>query len=368
MTLSGDPEESAEEAGLIYVDDTAPGVHRRRAGRGFAYIGLDRSPIRDPKRLAWFKRLAIPPAWTDVWICADKRGHLQATGRDARGRKVYRYHPRWREVRDDFKFDHMIAFARALPAIRKRVAADLSCDGLPREKVLAAVVSLLERTRIRVGNEEYARENRSFGLATLRNRHAKVTGPRVVFTFQGKSGREHTVPLTDRRLARIVKRSQALPGQVLFQYLDEGERRSVTSDEVNAYLKDITGEDFTAKDFRTWAGTVVAARELAELAASKGERHGKKMVVLAIERVGEVLGNTPTVSRSSYVHPAVTDAYLDGDVIRVAHRGTRRSRFALTREEAGLLVLLRRRTSASRAPRRRAKQAQAASSRSRARR
>ncbi len=353
MTLSGDPEESAEEAGLVYVADTAPGVRRRRAGSGFAYIGHDASPIRDPKRLAWFKRLAIPPAWTEVWICPDKRGHLQATGRDARGRKVYRYHPRWREVRDDFKFDHMIAFARALPAIRKRVAADLSRNGLPREKVLAAVVSLLERTRIRVGNEEYARENRSFGLTTLRNRHAKVTGPRVVFAFRGKSGREHTVPLTDRRLARIVKRCQALPGQVLFQYLDEGERRSVTSDDVNAYLKEITGEDFTAKDFRTWAGTVVAARELAELAASNGERHGRKMVVLAIERVGEVLGNTPTVSRNSYVHPAVTDAYLDGDVIRVASGGTRRPRFALTREEAALLVLLRRRTRASRAPRRR---------------
>ncbi len=350
MTMSGDPEESAEEAGLVYVDDTGAGVRRRRAGSSFAYVGPDGSPIRDPKRLAWFKRLAIPPAWIDVWICPDTRGHLQATGRDARGRKVYRYHPRWREVRADFKFDHMIAFARALPAIRRRVAADLRRDGLTREKVLATVVSLLERSRIRVGNEEYARENRSFGLTTLRNRHAQVRGTRVVFTFKGKSGREHTVPLTDRRLARIVKRCQALPGQLLFQYLDDGDRRSVTSDDVNAYLKEITGEDFTAKDFRTWVGTVVAARELAELAGSTEEPHGKKTVVLAIERVGEVLGNTPAVSRNSYVQPAVTDAYLDGDVIRVAVGGRTRPRFALTRVEAALLVLLRRRTATPRAP------------------
>jgi len=224
-----DPEESAEEAGLVYVSDAAAGVRRRRVRKGFAYLGPDGATIRDAGRLAWFKRLAIPPAWTDVWICDNKRGHLQATGRDARGRKVYRYHPRWREVRDDFKFERMIAFARALPAIRKRVARDLRRDGLPRERVLAAVVSLLEQTRMRVGNEEYARENRSFGLTTLRDRHARVSGARVVFTFQGKSGREHTVPLTDRRLAKIVKRCRELPGQLLFQYLDEDGRRASIS-------------------------------------------------------------------------------------------------------------------------------------------
>jgi DNA topoisomerase-1 len=347
-----DPDESAEEAGLVYVSDAAAGVRRRRAGKGFTYLGPDGATIHDRKRLAWFKRLAIPPAWADVWICASKRGHLQATGRDARGRKVYRYHPRWREVRDDFKFEHMIAFARALPAIRERVARDLRRDGLPRERVLAAVVSLLEQTRMRVGNEEYARENRSFGLTTLRNRHAKVSGARVVFTFQGKSGREHTVPLTDQRLARIVKRCRELPGQLLFQYLDEdGRRASVRSDDVNAYLKEITGQDFTAKDFRTWAGTVVAARELSAIARSDSRADGAKAkgrrdIVRAIKQVGESLGNTPTVSRNSYVHPGVTEAYLEGEVIRVARRAAgapRRSPSALTPEEAALLVLLRRR-------------------------
>jgi len=364
-----DPEASAEEAGLVYVTDLDAGVRRRRAGRGFAYLDGDGATIRDPKRLAWFKRLAIPPAWTDVWICASKRGHLQATGRDARGRKVYRYHPRWRQVRDDFKFEHMIAFARALPEIRKRVAADLRRDGLPREKVLAAVVRLLERTRIRVGNEEYARENRSFGLTTLRDRHVAVSGSKVVFKFKGKSGREHTVPFTDRRLAPIVKRCQALPGQVLFQYLDEeGKRRTLSSDDVNAYLKEITGDDFTAKDFRTWAGTVVAARELAGLAAADSETAAKKDIVRAIERVGESLGNTPTVSRNSYVHPAVTEAYLEGEVIRVvrAAGSRRRSTSALTREEAALLALLRRRAAGEkRAP---GRAAQAASRRASARR
>jgi DNA topoisomerase-1 len=372
-----DPEESAEEAGLVYVSDAAAGVRRRRAGKGFTYLGTDGATIRDPARLAWFKRLAVPPAWTDVWICANKRGHLQATGRDARGRKVYRYHPRWREVRDDFKFERMIAFARALPAIRKRVARDLRRDGLPRERVLAAVVSLLEQTRMRVGNEQYARENRSFGLTTLRNRHATVSGARVVFTFQGKSGREHTVSLTDPRLAKIVKRCRELPGQLLFQYLDEdGRRASVSSDDVNAYLKEITGEDFTAKDFRTWAGTVVAARELSAIAGSDSradgtKAKGRKEIARAIEQVGESLGNTPTVSRNSYVHPAVTEAYLEGEVIRVAPRAAgapRRSPSALTPEEAALLVLLRRRLRAEAGSSARRKACQATSRRSSARR
>jgi DNA topoisomerase I len=370
--MAVDPEASAEEAGLVYVSDTAAGVRRRRVGKGFSYLDPDGAPIRDPKRLAWFKRLAIPPAWTDVWVCANARGHLQATGRDARGRKVYRYHPRWRQVRDDFKFEHMIAFARALPAIRKRVAKDLRRAELPREKVLAAIVSLLEQTRIRVGNEEYARENRSFGLTTLRDRHAKVRGARMVFTFEGKAGREHTVPLTDRRLAKIVKRCRELPGQVLFQYLDDdGRRTSVSSDDVNSYLTEITGKDFTAKDFRTWAGTLVAAQELARIAALDAQSQGKKDIVRAIEQVGESLGNTPAVSRNSYVHPAVTDAYLEGEVIRVVRRATGRrlAPSALTREEAALLVLLRRRLSApGRRPDGALKSPQAASSRSRARR
>lgn len=342
-----DPEESAAEAGLRYVSDETPGIRRRRAGRGFSYIGTDGEPIRDPKRLAWFKRLAIPPAWTDVWICANRRGHIQATGRDARGRKVYRYHPRWREVRDEAKYGRMLAFARALPSIRVRVQDDLGRPGLPREKVLAALVSLLEHTRIRIGNEAYARENRSFGLTTLRNRHATIDGSEVTFEFIGKSGRRHTVELRDRRLARIVERCQDLPGQELFQYLDdEGRRCGVTSDDVNAYLREISGQEFSAKDFRTWSGTVLAAWALHELREFDSEAQAKKNVVQAIERVAEHLGNTPAVCRTSYVHPTVIDAYLEGDVVRAARKAADHQLGKLSElepEEAAVLVLLRRR-------------------------
>jgi DNA topoisomerase-1 len=263
MTTNGavpvDPEATAEEAGLRYVNDAMPGIRRRRAGRGFTYAGTDGRRLTDRRVLARIRALAIPPAWTDVWICPIARGHLQATGRDARGRKQYRYHARWREVRDEAKYGRMVAFGQALPRIRRRVEADLALPGLPRERVLAAVVRLLEKTAVRVGNEEYARENRSFGLTTLRNRHAEVGTSRIRFRFRGKGGKETEVELNDRRLARIVARCQELPGQALFTYLDEdGEPRTVDSADVNEYLREISGEEFTAKDFRTWAGTVLA--------------------------------------------------------------------------------------------------------------
>jgi DNA topoisomerase-1 len=343
-----DPESLAEEAGLRYVSDDRPGVTRRRAGRGWTFIGPDGDRISDEKRIAWFRRLAIPPAWTEVWICPDRRGHLQATGRDARGRKVYRYHPRWRESRDEHKYARMVAFARALPAIRRQVDRDLRREGLPREKVLATVVALLERTRIRIGNEEYARDNRSFGLTTLRDRHARIMGGRMTFAFRGKSGKQHAVEVADRRLARIVARCQDLPGQQLFQYVDDdGERRPIASDDVNAYLRDITGEDFTAKDFRTWAGTVLAAMALQEFREFDSEAEAKRNIVRAIETVAEKLGNTPAVSRASYVHPQVIDAYLQGDLLREtreeADRALSENLRDLTSEEAAVLALLRQR-------------------------
>jgi len=343
-----DPEASAESAGLRYVTDAEPGVTRRRAGKGWTFHGVDGRRITDAARIAWIKRLAIPPAWDDVWICPDRRGHLQATGRDARGRKVYRYHPRWREARDDLKYDRLLAFARALPRIRDRVERDLRRAGLPREKVLAAVVALLERTRIRVGNEEYARENRSFGLTTLRDRHATVRGGRMTFAFKGKSGREHEVEVADRRLAGIVGRCQDLPGQQLFQYVDDdGKRQAVASDDVNDYLREVSGHEFTAKDFRTWAGTVIAAMALQEFQEFDTEAEAKKNVVRAIEAVAEKLGNTPAVSRASYVHPTVIDAYLEGDLLRQTREDADRAlteRIGQLRpEEAAVLALLRQR-------------------------
>jgi DNA topoisomerase-1 len=341
-----DPEASAEEAGLRYVSDAMPGIGRRRAGRGFSYTGVDGKRLTDKRVLARIKSLAIPPAWTDVWICPIARGHLQATGRDARGRKQYRYHPRWRAVRDDVKYERMIAFGQALPRIRRRVEEDLGLPGLPRERVLAAVVRLLEKTGVRVGNEEYARENRSFGLTTLRNHHADVGSRRIRFRFRGKGGKEHEVELSDRRLARIVSRCQDLPGQALFTYLDDdGQPRTVDSADVNDYLREISGEEFTAKDFRTWSGTVLAAWALAELQEFDSEAQAKKNVVRAVEAVAERLGNTPAVSRASYVHPSVIDAYLDGDVVREARQRAEAELSAsldeLPAEEAAVLALLR---------------------------
>jgi DNA topoisomerase-1 len=294
--------------------------------------------LRDLTRI---RSLVIPPAWTDVWICPDPRGHLQATGRDARGRKQYRYHPRWREVRDEDKYGRLAEFGRALPAIRRRVARDLGRQGLPREKVLAAVVKLLETTFIRVGNDEYARQNRSFGLTTMRDGHVRVTGSKVKFLFRGKSGVQHELELDDRRLARIVRQCRDLPGQELFQYLDaSGRPVDVGSDDVNAYLKEITGTDFTSKDFRTWAGTVLAAQLLCVCEPCASATAGKKAIVTAIDQVAKRLGNTRAVCRKCYVHPAVIDAYLDGSIARAMARPTE--------SEAALLRLLQRRRAEAR--------------------
>lgn len=307
------PPEAAAAAGLTYVHDGEPGFSRVPDGEAFRYLWPDGRPVTDAARLARFTALGIPPAWREVWICARPDGHLQATGRDARGRKQYRYHPRWRAVRDETKYERTLAFAEALPALRERVARDLARPGLPREKVLAAVVRLLETTHIRVGNEEYARDNKSFGLTTMLDRHVRVEGGQIRFAFRGKSGIRHRVALSDRRLARIVQRCRDLPGQQLFQYLDEGGAvQDVGSADVNAYLRETTGQPFTAKDFRTWAGTVWAASLLRAMPPAASEREARRQLGRAIEAVAERLGNTPAICRKCYVHPAVVEAHLSG--------------------------------------------------------
>ncbi len=304
---------TARAAGLRFVRDDRPGIRRVRRGKGFRYVAADGSPVRDAETLARIRSLAIPPAWRDVWICPLANGHLQATGRDERGRKQYRYHPRWRAVRDETKYDRVVAFGQALPRLRARVEADLAQPGLPRSKVLATVVRLLEATLARVGNEEYAKANGSFGLTTLRNRHVAVNGSTVHFAFTGKSGVRHTIDVRDARLARIVRRCRDLPGQLLFQYVDEaGETRGVDSADVNEYLREAAREEFTAKDFRTLAGTVLAARALCEAGACNSQAEAKRNVVAAIESVARRLGNTTAVCRKCYVHPAVVEAYLEG--------------------------------------------------------
>ncbi len=305
-------EEVAEAAGLTYVDDEGSGIRRRKAGKGFSYLGVDGKPIRDPAVVDRIRKLAIPPAYTDVWISPDAEGHIQATGRDDRGRKQYRYHPRWAEVRAETKFARMAAFGKALPAIRESVDRDLRRHGLPKEKVVATVVALLERTLIRVGNDEYAKENKSFGLTTLRDRHAKFEGAEVRFKFKGKSGVEHETGVKDKRLARIVKQCQEVPGQRLFQYLDDdGERHGVDSDDVNTYLREVTGEHFTAKDFRTWAGTVAAAKALSMQPAPETERQAKHAMTVCVKATAGLLGNTPAVCRTSYIHPEVLKAFAE---------------------------------------------------------
>jgi DNA topoisomerase I len=308
----------AREAGLRYATDESSGFTRRRRGRGFSYHDRDGATIRDPEVVARIRSIAIPPAWTDVWICPWANGHLQATGRDARGRKQHRYHPDWRALRDEAKFGRLIAFAKALPRIRRRVDRDLGRPGVPREKVLAAVVRLLELTLIRVGNDEYSRLNRSFGLTTLRDRHVHVEGTAIRFRFRGKGGAPHEVGLRDRRLAAVIRRCQELPGQDLFEYLEDGIVGSVTSDDVNAYLREISGGDFTAKDFRTWAGTVVAYRALRELPEADDERAARRNVVEAVRRTASALRNTAAVSRQAYIHPAVLEAYVEGRIDAVA--------------------------------------------------
>jgi DNA topoisomerase I len=318
-----DPIEAAEEAGLRYVSDNQPGYTRKANGQDFEYFDTDREPIRDEQRLLRISRLAIPPAWSDVWICPSPNGHIQATGRDARGRKQYGYHERWREVRNEDKYGRTISFGKALPKIRKRVKKDLALPGLQRNKVLGTIVLLLEQTLIRVGNEEYARENNSFGLTTMQDRHVDVAGSKLRFRFRGKSGREHEVDVTDRRIARIVSRLQDLPGQDLFQYVDDnGDVRDITSQDVNEYLREITDQDFTAKDFRTWSGTVLAAIALNVAGPFETQKQAKANVKNAIGAVAKILGNTPAVCRKCYIHPAVLETYLEGNLIEGLRKRT----------------------------------------------
>src|SRR5438876_8008745 len=310
--LATDSVEAAEEAGLEYVSDDRPGYARRAKNGEFEYLDTQGKTIRDEQRLLRIKRVAIPPAWTDVWICPSASGHIQATGRDARRRKQYRYHERWRELRDENKFGRLADFAKALPKIRQRVADDMRLPGLPREKVLATVVRLLERTFIRIGNAEYARENKSFGLTTMQGRHVTVKGARLRFRFRGKSGRQHEVDVTDGRIANIVSKCQDLPGQDLFQYVDhDGKVRDITSQDVNEYLREITGEDFSAKDFRTWAGTVLTAIALNAQEEFETPKQAKLNINTAIKAVAKILGNTPAICRKCYIHPAVLENYLD---------------------------------------------------------
>jgi DNA topoisomerase I len=342
------PDEVAASAGLIYISDDRPGFRRQRRGKGFIYLDEKRKHLRDQEHLRRIRALVIPPAWEDVWISPSPRGHIQAVGRDARGRKQYRYHPRWTEVRDENKYGRMIAFARTLPRIRRRLARDMRRAGLPREKVLATVVKLLETTLIRIGNDEYAKQNRSFGLTTFRDRHAEINGARIRFEFRGKSGAEHEIGIEDRRLARIVRKCQDLPGQELFQYIDEeGVRRDVTSADVNNYLREIAGEEFTAKDFRTWAGTVLAARALQEFEHFSSQTQAKKNVVRAVEKVAKKLGNTKAVCRKCYIHPAILDSYMEGNLLdTLTQRASQlfaKSAANLRAEEAAVLALLQRR-------------------------
>lgn len=340
-----DPIAAARDAGLRYVSDESPGIRRRRAGKGFRYIGPDGAPIAGQAELERIAGLGIPPAWSDVWICPLPSGHIQATGRDVRGRKQYRYHPRWREQRDAGKYERMLAFGRALPALRERVERDMARPGLPRELVVATVVALLDRTLIRVGNVEYARDNQSYGLTTMRDKHVRVDGARLRFQFRGKSGKDHAVELSDRRVARIVKRCRDLPGYDLFQYLDEaGGRQTVGSADVNAYLHDVTGEEFSAKDFRTWAGTVMALLALEEEGPFNSLAEARRKTSAAVKQVAARLGNTPTIARSSYIHPAVLELYLEGRLFEAlsaaAERAERDGVPGLRPEEARVIPLL----------------------------
>ena len=340
LTIITDPVQAAKTAGLRYVMDSIPGIRRKRHGKSFSYVGVDGKPISEEERDR-IKSLVIPPALEDVWICPIPHGHLQATGRDAKGRKQYRYHPHWQKIRSETKFNRMIPFSSTLPLIREQVDHHLSLNGLPREKVLATVVHLLETTCIRVGNTEYAQENKSFGLTTLRNRHVDVSGNTVRFQFKGKSGVKHNIKVNDRRLAKVIKRCQDLPGYELFQYIDdEGKRQTIDSEDVNDYLRQISGEDFTAKDFRTWAGTILVARELRGLGAFETQTQAKKNVTEAIKTVSQHLGNRPATCRKYYVHPAVIEAYLAGDLGEVDESIVDDSPYSLQPEEVAVVALL----------------------------
>lgn len=340
-----DPVQSARLAGLRYVTDSAPGFRRRNRGKRFLYLDLQGEIIRDAEEIRRIDALAIPPAWRDVWICPIPNGHLQAVGRDAKGRKQYRYHSRWRDIRDQTKYDKMLAFAKQLPALRRQVEKDLALAGLPRQKVLATVVRLLETGMVRVGNEEYARQNGSFGLATLRSHHVGVSGPKIRFEFRGKSGVQHSFDLTDHRLAKIIRRCQELPGHELFQYIDEnGERCTIDSADVNDYVRAVAGEDFSSKDFRTWIGTVLAATALIEISGEN--KPTKKNLNRAIKTVARQLGNTAAVCRKCYIHPAVVESYQNGLLGKVFRPGTpsskRSSDCGLKPAELAVVALLNR--------------------------
>ena len=352
-----DPVESAKAAGLRYVSDDLPGIRRRKRGKGFSYLLPNGSPVQTAKELERIRKLAIPPAWTDVWICPVPNGHLQATGRDARGRKQYRYHEEWRSVRDETKFGRMILFGEALPKIRERVEQDLSQRGLSRTRVLAAVVKLLETTLIRVGNREYMKQNNSFGLTTLRDGHVDIEGSKMKFEFRGKSGKDHSVEIQDRRLASVVRQCRDLPGQTLFQYLDENkEQQKVLSEDVNAYLKEISGEDFTAKDFRTWGGTVLMLAALLDVGCAEDEKAAAKVVVQAVKQVAENLGNRPAICRKYYIHPLVIETFVQGELIDALSDAVEESEEqdeagassnGLRKLEAQVLALLRARAGAA---------------------
>ena len=342
--------ESAEVAGLRYVNEAMPGIRRHRRGRGFFYTRPDGERLSDDEELERIRKLVIPPAWTDVWICPLPHGHLQVTARDARGRKQYRYHTRYRETRDGTKFARIVSFSEVLPRIRERVELDITGPELTREKVLATVVWLLERTLIRVGKDMYARENGSFGLTTLRRKHATVTGDRLSFEFRGKSGVQHSVSITNRKVARIVQRCQELPGQELFRYLGpDGRRQTIEAMDINDYLREISGRQVTAKDFRTWGGTVHAATALRALGPASTEKEAKANVIRAIDEVAKRLGNTRAVCRKYYVHPHVLEAYMEGVVIpstpALVNDGERRKDrpSTLRRDEIAVVELLRRR-------------------------
>src|SRR5438067_8014393 len=346
LEVALDPEIAAKRAKLCYVHNSMPGITRHKARNGFDYRTPDGELVRDIETLKRIRALAIPPAWSDVWICPDPNGHLQAVGRDQRRRKQYRYHSRWREVRDEAKFGKMLMFSRALPLIRTRIEEDLKLPGLPRERVLAAIVRLMELTLFRVGNSEYAKENKSYGLTTLRDRHVAIEGGRIHISFRGKSGIQHQTDINDRRLAKIVKNCRDLPGQELFQYIDEnGERRAVDSADVNEYLREITGEEVTAKDFRTWAGTHLAAEALREFELFDSEAKRKKAIVQAVEKVAKHLGNTPAICRRCYIHPAILDGYLDGTLLQTLADRTddylREHIDGMSPEEAAVTAFLR---------------------------
>jgi DNA topoisomerase I len=341
-----DPRDAAESAGLRYVSDARAGIRRKKAGTGFTYTRANGTRLSEKDVLERIKALAIPPAWTEVWICSFADGHIQATGRDAKGRKQYRYHPRFREVRESTKYEHVVAFAEALPGIREKVHHHMGLRGLPREKVLATVVHLLETTLIRVGNDEYAEQNNSYGVTTLKNRHVAIDGNEVRFRFTGKSGRQWLLRVKDRRIAKIMKACQELPGQELLQYIDDsGNCQDVTSTDVNNYLREITGKDITAKDFRTWAGTVLAAMALNELQSFDTAAQAKRNLGAAIEKVAAKLGNTPTICRKCYVHPQVLNSYMDGNlVLELKSKAESELRAEVQRlkpQEAAVLALLR---------------------------